>query len=137
MTFTQKIKAALMRFMEGRHGADNLSSFTLIAGIVCMIISLITGSFLFSLLNTALYVYTIFRMFSRNNEKRIAENRKYIELTSDWKKKIRQFVTRLKNSKQYKYFRCPKCKALLRLTRGCGEVNVTCARCKNEFKQKA
>ena len=30
MTFWQKIKLGLARFMQGRHGADNLGMFTLI-----------------------------------------------------------------------------------------------------------
>lgn len=137
MSFWQKIKMSLARFMQGRHGADNLGMFTLITGLILSLLSSFTGSGLLSLLGMALYIWTLFRMFSRNNEKRQAENRKYIDLTSNWKTKWRQFRTRLKNSKQYKYFRCPKCKAILRLTRGCGEKDVTCPRCQTQFKKKA
>ena len=133
----QNIKMRLAAFMQGRHGSDNLAMFLFFAGLACYILSLITGFGLFAFLGFALYVWSIFRMFSKNNEKRAAENRRYIELTSNWKTRYKQFMTRLKNRKEYKYFRCPKCRAMLRLTRGCGKVNVTCGRCHHEFEEKA
>ncbi len=137
MSFMQRIKQSLARFMMGRHGADNLGIFTLITGLVMSILGSFTGIGLFSLLGFALYIWTLFRMFSRNNEKRAAENRKYIELTSGWKTKIRQFFRRMKNRRDYKYFKCPNCKVLLRLKRGSGEKEITCVRCGFQFKQKS
>ena len=129
MTFLQKIKLGLARFMQGRHGADNLGMFTLLSGLVITLLSSFLGLPLLSYVGFALYVITLFRMLSRNQEKRIAENRKYIELTSGWKTKSSQFVKRLKNRKDYKYFRCPNCKVLMRLKRGCGEKEITCVHC--------
>ena len=137
MNFLQRLRESLARFMIGRHGPDNLSMFTLIAGLVCSLFGSFTGIGLFSLVGFASYVWTIFRMFSRNNDKRIAENRKYIELTSNWKLKSSQFVKRLKNSKDYKYFKCPNCKVLLRMKRGSGERDITCVRCGHQFKAKS
>ena len=137
MTFWQKIKLSIARFMQGRHGPDNLGMFTLIAGLVFSLLSSFTRIGLLSLIGFGLYVWTLFRMLSRNNEKRIAENRKYIELTSNWKTKARQFTKRLKNRRDYKYFKCPNCKVLLRLKRGCGEKDITCVRCGYQFKQKS
>ena len=137
MSIMQRIKQSIARFMMGRHGADNLGIFTLITGLVMSILGSFTGIGLFSLLGFALYIWTLFRMFSRNNEKRVAENRKYIELTSGWKTKIRQFFRRMKNRRDYKYFKCPNCKVLLRLKRGSGEKEITCVRCGFQFKQKS
>ena len=137
MTFWQKIKAALARFMQGRHGADNLGMFTLLAGLVISLLSTFLRVPVLSFLGIALYVITLFRMFSRNHEVRMAENRKYIELTSGWKTKTSQFIKRMKNRKDYKYFKCPNCKVLLRLKRGCGEKEITCVRCQHQFKTKA
>lgn len=137
MNFWEKMKMNLARFMEGRYGVDYLGNFTLYTGLGLSLLDMFLGTGILGMAGFALYVITLFRMFSRNREKRMAENRKYVMLTSDWKKKFRQFRLRLKNSKQYKYFKCPNCKALLRLSRGCGQVHVTCARCKHEFDQKA
>ena len=137
MSFWAKIKGFLFSFMQGRHGADQLGMFTLIAGLVFSLLASFTGIGIFSILGLGLYIWTLFRMFSRNHEARIKENQKYVALTSGWKTKTSQFIKRQKNRKEYKYFRCPKCKVLLRLKRGCGEKDITCVRCGHQFKQKA
>jgi len=137
MNLWQRIKEGMRRFMQGRHGADQLGLFTLLSGMVISLIGSLTGIPLFSLAGMALTVWTVFRMFSRNHEARIAENRKYLSLSSGWKTKAVQFGKRLKNRKDYKYFRCPKCKVLLRLKRGCGEKDITCVRCGHQFSKKA
>ena len=136
MGYLQRLKESFARFMQGRHGPDNLGMFTLITGLVCSLLGSFTGIGILSLLGFALYVWTLFRMFSRNNDKRFAENRKYIELTSNWKTRIRQFVKRMKNRRDYRYFKCPNCKVLLRMKRGTGEKDITCVRCGHQFKQK-
>ena len=137
MSFLQRLKMSLIRFMQGRHGPDNLGMFTLFTGLGCSIIGSITGVGILSLLGMGLYIWTLFRLFSKNNDKRIEENRKYISLTSGWKTKSSQFVKRLKNSREYRYFRCPNCKLLLRMKRGSREKEVTCARCRHQFRFKA
>ena len=48
-----------------------------------------------------------------------------------------QARVRFKNRKEYKYFRCPKCHAWLKLKRGSGEGTLTCGKCKHAFKAKA
>ena len=137
MSFWSRIKSALARFMQGRNGADNLGMFTLITGLIVSLLSRFVGLPLLSFVGLGLYVYTLFRMLSRNREKRMAENRKYLALSSGFKTKSLQFVRRLKNRKDYKYFRCPNCKVLLRLKRGTGEKEITCVRCNHQFRQKA
>ena len=136
MSFLQRIRLGMARFMQGRHGADNLGMFTLILGLVLSLTASFTGIGILAILGMALYVWTLFRMFSRNNEARIRENRKYIELTSGWKTRGTQFVRRMKNRKEFAYFKCPECKVLLRAKRGGGEKEITCPRCSNQFTKK-
>lgn len=135
--FLLKLRASLVRWMAGRHGADELGMATLFAGLILSLVSSFAGSSLLSLLGLALYVVTVFRILSRNHEARIRENQKFLSLTGNWATKTRQFFLRMKNRKDYKYFRCPGCKQLLRLKRGCGEKDITCAKCGHQFKQKA
>ena len=137
MSFMQRFRYALSRFMQGRHGADNLGMFTLVSGLVCSLLGSFTGLGLLSLIGFVLYVITVFRMLSRNHDRRVLENQKYIELTSDWKTKIRQFLKRMKNRRDYRYFKCPNCKVLLRMKRGSGEKDITWVRCGHQFRQKA
>ena len=135
--FLYKLRMWIANFMQGRHGPDQFGIFTLIAGLVLSLLSSFIGLPVLGLAGTGLYIYTLFRLFSRNQNKRIAENQKYIALTANTKTKARQFVLRQKNRKDYKYFRCPQCKVLLRMKRGTGEKEITCAKCGHQFTQKS
>jgi len=137
MGFWQKIKDSFRRFMSGRTGADELGLAMLITGLILSLIASFTGIAILSLLGTALYIWTVFRMFSRNTSKRYEENQKFVNARTNLKNNFRQFRVRIKNSKQYKYFKCPQCHSRLRLPRKVGEVTVTCGKCKHAFKKKA
>ena len=123
--------------MAGRHGADELSLALLITGLVISILGSLFRLGIASLISTALYVYAMFRMLSKDHNKRCAENQKYLAFFHGFGGRARQSFTRLKNMRKYKYFKCPECHALLRLPRKVGEVTVTCGKCHHAFKQKA
>ena len=133
----QKFKDGVRNFMIGRNGADQLSMAMLIAGIVLSLLTTITRLAVFNVLGLIVLILTIFRMFSRNLEKRRAENQKFVNFRANFGTNAKQLMNRLKNMKKYKYFKCPQCGARLRLPRKVGEVTVTCGKCKNQFKQKA
>ena len=132
-----RIKMAIMRFMQGRNGVDNLGYHALWAGLIISLLDTFIGTGLLGLLGNALYIYAIFRMLSRNVAKRQAANSRYVHFLNNWQKEVKQFFLRLKGTKEYKYFRCPSCKNRLRLRRGCGEKHITCPVCKHQFDQKA
>ncbi len=129
----QRIKDGFRNFMAGRHGSDQLSFALLIGGLVLSL----TRIGIFYYLGLIAYIWALFRMFSRNTAKRTAENAKFLDFTRNFKTNVSQFFVRLKNMKKFKYFRCPECKARLRLPRKVGEVTVTCGKCHHQFKQKA
>ena len=137
MSFLDKLRASMQRMMAGRHGADEFSLAMLIAGLLLTMIGNITGLGILSLLSLALYIASIYRMFSKDHAKRYAENQKYLTFWHKSTGSMRQFFVRCKNFKKYKYFKCPKCHSRLRLPRKVGEVTVTCGKCKHVFKQKA
>ena len=133
----EKIRNYMLRWMANRYGADNLGMFTLMAGLIFSVCGSFIHSRLFSFLGLGFYIVTTFRMFSRNRDIRARENRKYIEIAGRWTIKIKQFFRRIQNRKEYHYFKCPQCKQLLRLKRGCGIKLITCAKCKHQFTHKA
>ena len=148
MSFWEKIKQTLRSFMNGRNGVDQLGMTLLWGGLALNLLASILGSFvnrpllamvsmLLSFAGLAAYVFCIYRMFSRNLDKRRAENRRYVTFRDRQKKKRTQAVNRFKNRKIYKYFKCPGCKAWLRLKRGSGVVTITCSRCHTSFTQKS
>ena len=137
MSFFVKLRQSLQQLMAGRHGADELSMALMIVGLTISIVSSLLGLGIFSLVSLALYGYAIFRMFSRDHNKRYLENQKYMAWWNGTASAIRQFIVRMKNIRKYKYFKCPECHARLRLPRKVGEVTVTCGKCHHAFKQKA
>lgn len=137
MSFWQKIKDGFRRFMNGRHGADQLSLALLYVAVVLDLIYVFSRVYLLSLLATVLIVWALFRILSRNGGKRYAENQRFLAFVSRVSTSFRQWKTRMSNRKEYKYFRCPQCHSLLRMKRGLGEKTVTCGNCKHQFRKKA
>ena len=136
MSFFQRMMSSIRVWMSGRNGFDQLSFATLAASLILQIIGSFTGAGIIAVLSLALYILTIFRVFSRRSYKRAEENTKFLTLWVSTKTKVKQFFMRLKLRKQYKYFRCPKCKTLIRAGRGGGEKDISCPKCRNEFKVK-
>ena len=137
MSILEKMRDGLRRFMTGRRGTDELSLALLIFGLVMSVLSSVTRIGILYIFGLAAYILSIWRMFSRNIEKRRAENDKFVSWWGGLTSSVRQFFNRVKNMGKYKYFKCPECHSLLRLPRKVGEVTVTCGKCKHAFKQKA
>ncbi len=130
----------LLKFMYGRHGPDQFSFWLFILFLVLDLI----GSFqagaakaIFALLAIAALVYSLFRIFSRQNEKRWAENQKFLAATQPLSRWVQQQKGRWSSRKIYHYFRCPKCGATLRVPRGRGKICIKCPVCQHEFIKKA
>jgi len=143
MGFMQKIRQALSNFMQGRYGFDQYSRFLMWTGVglylFAFVFALISGLYL-QFLNTIsiiLYIYALVRIFSRNHEKRYQQNQKYLQISGSVRTQVSQFFVRMKNSREYKYFRCPQCHARLKMPRKVGEKTVTCGNCHHSFRQKA
>lgn len=125
----------LQRFMMGRYGGDQLNVALLILGIV---FTLLGSLFFFPLwfVGDALYVWAIFRTFSRNIPARQRENQAFWRVwgpVKDWFQLQRR---RYSQRKEYKYFKCPSCKQQLRAPRGRGNIEVTCQKCHTVFRTK-
>ena len=87
------MKEKFIRFMYGRYGMDSFGKFTIIAGLVTMILAGWNDSLLLSLVSWTCIVYSYFRMFSKNIYKRSSENQWYLNKTY----KLRQAFYKQKN----------------------------------------
>ena len=138
MGFLTRLSMAFARFMTGRNGMDNIAWHGLWGSVILSLVSLFLPLWgVTSLLSTALLVYAVWRMLSRNVSKRQAENMRYIQFTEKNSREIRQFFARVKGMKTHKYFRCPACRNRLRMKRKSGEKMITCPVCQHQFRQKA
>lgn len=137
MGFLDKIRASFARFMSGRYGADQLSYAMVILALVMMVVGALSGLGLLTLMADALMIVMFVRMLSKDRYRRAHENQVYLEKTQNVRRAVTEWMNRVKNSKKYRYFTCPKCKSRLRVPRGVGNVTITCKSCGNKFDKKA
>ncbi len=124
------------RFMIGRNGADQLSRFLTYVALALIVLNLFVGSTELWLLGLAALVWAYFRMFSKNVARRREENGKYLQLQYMLTQRVREWRDRQKQRRDYVFFRCPSCKAMLRVPRGKGRIRVTCRKCGNAFEKR-
>ncbi len=137
MGFFDKIRAGFARFMAGRYGTDQLNFAILIASVVLSLIGSFSGLMLITLAADALLIVMFVRMLSKDRYRRAHENQVYLEKTNGVRRAVSEWMNRVKNSKKYRYFTCPKCKKRLRVPRGVGSVTITCKDCGTKFDKKA
>lgn len=135
--FWWKVKAAISRFMIGRHGVDQLTLALLYVGIALNLLAMIPYMGILTLISMAMMIFAIYRVYSKNNAKRYRENAWFLKTFGGLPAKVRQGWSRLKNRRKYLYFDCPQCHAKLRLPRGAGDVTVTCGQCGHRINKKA
>lgn len=127
------------QFMSGRYiyyGIDLLSKILVIVCIGLSVINLFLHSLIVYLLETALFFWMFYRLFSRNIQKRQQENSKAYATINKFKTAF-SLRKRMHNDREtHIYKKCPHCSVMLRLPKKSGEHNVNCPRCKNNFKIK-
>lgn len=94
------------------------------------------GRFYFPLLLPALValVYLIFRLLSKNQEKRQVENARFLALIRDVVRWFRKKKRTMQPDKEHYYFTCPTCGQPMRIPRGLGTVKITCRNCQAQFE---
>lgn len=126
----------LQRMMIGRYGSDQLNLFLLVVYLIFCVVSWITGLGLLSGLGLIAIILALFRMMSRNIDRRRAENAKFLKLirpVTQWVKLRRT----IHQDKDHCYFKCPNCGQHLRVPRGKGKITVTCRACGTSFQEKS
>jgi len=137
MGFFDKLRTAVSRFMSGRYGSDQLNLTMVIGALIVTTIGSLTGVYFLTLAADALLLLAIFRMFSKDRYRRAHENQVYLEKTQKVRRAATEWVNRVKNSRKYHYYTCPKCKQRLRVPRGVGNITITCKQCGTKFDKKA
>ena len=102
------IRQALMRFMYGRNGIDQLGTFMILLYLIIWVVQLISHWFFLIIFEYLLLILVLFRMLSRNVARRRAENAKFLQVV----RPIKSFwVTRRNRMKDrdHRYFKCPNC----------------------------
>ena len=130
------MKAWFQRFMSGRYGSDQFSMFLSISALVLLVLGMFVSGILYYV-GLIVLIYSYFRMFSRNIQKRYAENQWYLARSSAVQGWFSQLRNRFTQRGTYRYFKCPHCKQSIRIPKGRGRVSITCPKCGTQFIRKS
>ena len=142
MSFFQKIGNAVVRFMYGRNGVDQLNRVLFWGYIGVFLLQVLfnalrlqAASLACELLLWPLMVLIFFRMFSKKLYKRQGENTKYLNWM--WGMKNRSQGAKARHAdKDHKYFTCKQCKTICRVPVGKGKIIITCPKCGAQIQAK-
>ncbi len=134
--WTERAKDSVIRFMYGRYGADELYKALIILTFVLIVANLFARTFILSLLEVAVFVYALFRFFSRNLEARRKENAWYTARLASVKKSFRIAKAAWRDRKTKVYRACPSCKEVLQIPKTMRGREVRCPKCGFVFRLK-
>ena len=129
--FLQKIAT----FMQGRYGNDKLNTLLLIiTAIIYIIYCFVRSPWLFVVCMIPFGLY-IFRALSKNINKRVYENQKYMKIYNVVATFFKRQYLKIRDFKTHRYVKCPYCKSQLRLKKRTGNQKIHCPRCNEDFKK--
>ena len=134
------IRRKLAQFMYGRYGSyglDGLNICLICVGFALYIVGLflrgsVASRIVFGV-QTAFYVYFIFRLLSRNIAARRKENDAFMKFFRRIKNSFKLTKNKIRDRGEYVYKKCPSCSATLRLPYAKGSHTVKCPRCGERF----
>lgn len=147
MNWLTKLIAWNSRVMAGRHGGDQFSVALLVLyGILLFFSAVFRFPYLF-FLALAILIWCIWRMLSRNHERRWKENAWFLGWWNPLWQRLRGISSRFRAAQEYatmkardkdvwRYYKCPKCGNKLRVPKGKGKIAITCPVCRTEFTKR-
>ena len=127
------MREKLQRFMIGRYGVDSFSRFMLGVALAICVLDIFINSAMLSTWFYILVIYSYFRIFSKNHQKRYQENMKFLQFKNKFTSKFEKEINLMKQRKTHHIYKCPTCSQKIRIPRGKGRICITCPKCKTEF----
>ena len=125
--------------MQGRYGSDELNITLLVLSVIITIVSRFIFNFpariIMSVVSTGLLALVIFRFLSTNIYKRSAENRKFKPVFTSVTGWFKLTYKKLRDGRTHRYYKCPECKAQLRVKNVKGTHTIRCPKCGNKFEK--
>ena len=123
----------MQNFMANCYGVDALGHALILSAMALSAVNLLTDWPLLYLASCILLVWAFSRIFSRNLNRRWAENQRFTGFFRRTRAGADAHRERLRQSRDYKFFLCPGCRNRLRVPRGKGKIQITCPRCGQRF----
>lgn len=128
----------LRDLMAGRNGIDKLTIglfvvYGMFSFIKIFLRFSVAAYIVASVLQYALLAYAIFRILSKNIQKRYNENFKFEQFLKAWKPYVEHIKLRFKFFKTHRFRTCKGCGEFLRLKKGKHKKQITCPKCGKEL----
>ncbi|MCD8301045.1 MAG: hypothetical protein LUC41_07760 [Clostridiales bacterium] len=150
------MRGRFQNFMSGRYGNDQLNNFLSIVALIIIVVDIFLRINILWLVAVVLLVLIYIRMLSRNTGKREAENDKFLNITSrfrrggggysyggggyqsyDRKAEAAKRRAHREDMKYYRFFDCPNCGQKVRVPKGKGKIEITCPKCRTNFIRRS
>lgn len=136
--FFRNLSYKIQRAMQGRYGNDELSNTLTWTALALLVVSMFSVKLrVFYFISLAMIGWSVFRMYSKNLEKRRSERSFYLAKTE----KVRAYFNLQKRKwaerKTHVYFKCPGCGKQLRVPKGKGKLRITCPGCGQVIEKKS
>ena len=120
----------MARFMYGRYGTDALNHFLIVISAILLLLSCFRVIWYLAIPAMLILLWSYIRCFSRKIYKRRRENEIYLKAVRPFRDFFRLQKNKRRDRKTHCYVKCKHCKAVLRVPKGKGKIDITCPRCK-------
>ena len=132
----KQLAQKLQQFMVGRYGNDEFTLFLSIAGLILGLLVNFKYLGFLHYIGAILIFFGLFRTLSKNYNARRKELNWYLLWSAKPKSEIKLLINRIQERETHKYFKCKKCKAVLRVPKGRGKIEITCPKCRAKVIKK-
>ena len=134
----QNLLYKIRTFMAGRNGVDKISiAIFVVYGIFSfakIFLRFIPVAYtIVSLLQYMLLAYAVFRIMSKNVQKRYSENFRFEQFLKAWKPYTDHLKLRIQFIKTHRFRTCNGCGKFLRFKKGKHKREITCPGCGKEL----
>lgn len=129
----------IKNLMYGRNGVDGLGAGLFVLGLILRNAAYFSRNVILNFISIGIYIYMIFRIFSKNLDARQKENAFFMKYTNKiiYFFRFRSSLARERAAvkKTHKIYLCPKCKRKLKVPKGKGKIEISCP-CSYKFFKK-
>ena len=115
MNGTNGFRDKLLRFMQGRYGADRLFYFMTVTYLVLVFLNIFLRTWTLHILSLVVFALTVLRTLSRNIPARSRENEIFMNAANKLRARLARSRRIREQSADYYFKKCPGCKKMLRL----------------------
>ena len=134
--FGMQVQRMLAQALYGRNGFDDLARTCNVLAILLIVVNIFAQSTVIYIIWAVLFLYSLFRIYSRNISKRYAENQKFLAVTEAPRRYLKLLKLQWRDREYSRYYICPKCKQQIRVPKGKGRIEIRCPKCSERFIKK-